>query len=66
MTCEHCGKIIRTSLYLNKNGKRLTATFCSYKHYLAFWESCKNFEPLKEYIPSRKKINIMQKLGLRK
>lgn len=49
MHCAQCGKVCKQALYLNKNGKRLSASFCSRDCYLKFWEKVAGFIPLPDY-----------------
>lgn len=47
--CALCGCHIPKALYLEKLGKRLSASFCCMEHYKKFWAKTPGFIPLPEY-----------------
>lgn len=51
--CLNCGKPVQKALYLLKQGKRLSTSFCCRDCYLEFWKDTPNFEPLPDY-PEKK------------
>ena len=51
MKCQHCEKSFtyKTQLYLiDRNGCKVSASFCCYECYLAFWKNNSQFQPLKQ------------------
>ena len=52
MKCQHCEKSFtyKAQLYLiDRNGCKVSASFCCYECYLEFWKDNTDFIPLKEY-----------------
>lgn len=47
--CAQCGCHIPKALYLEKMGKRLSASFCCMACYKKFWAKTPGFIPLSEY-----------------